>query len=279
MAGLSIDDVDAPLYTIGQVASMLHVRVAFLRRLDEQSVVAPGRSAGGQRRYSRREIDRVAEVIKLTGEGRGITLSGARRALALQERVDQLEADLADARGRGRTYDSRRPGGARADISGQRAEWPCRQALSGIHLGRAGSGPDGRHAPPRVTSGDGDAGERRRSPQLDAGHRLAPGPDGHEVLAGVVPDTDAQPSRDPYAVPRQTAPPVGLYRRLLHRGQRNPYAAVSGRDLLPPRQADHQLGTVHQQPRHGLTSLREADAPPLPHSARAEAGTYAGCRA
>jgi MerR family transcriptional regulator/heat shock protein HspR len=90
---LPIDDADAALYTVGQVAAMLGVQVAFLRRLDEQGVVVPGRSAGGQRRYSRREIHRVADVVQLIGEG--LTLSGVRRVLELQERVDQLEADLA----------------------------------------------------------------------------------------------------------------------------------------------------------------------------------------
>lgn len=103
MVELPIDDADAALYTIGQVAAMLDVQVAFLRRLDEQGVVVPGRSAGGQRRYSRREIHRIAEVVKLTSEG--LTLAGARRVLDLQARVKELEEDLAEQHrrlGRGR---------------------------------------------------------------------------------------------------------------------------------------------------------------------------------
>lgn len=103
MSVLPIDDADAALYTIGQVADMLHVRIAFLRRLDERGVVAPARSAGGQRRYSRREISQVTEAMKLIDEG--LTLAGVRRVLALQERICGLEAELAArdaARGRGR---------------------------------------------------------------------------------------------------------------------------------------------------------------------------------
>lgn len=96
MVELPIDDADAALYTVGQVAAMLDVQVAFLRRLDEQGVVVPGRSAGGQRRYSRREINRIAELTKLTGEG--LTLAGARRVLDLQARVKELEEDLAEER-------------------------------------------------------------------------------------------------------------------------------------------------------------------------------------
>ncbi|MEV8015791.1 MerR family transcriptional regulator [Streptomyces sp. NPDC086554] len=92
MTFLPIDDENAPLYTIGQVADMLDVQLAFLRRLDEQEIVVPVRSAGGQRRYSRREIDQVAEALQLIGEG--VTLAGVRHVLALRHQVAALEAEL-----------------------------------------------------------------------------------------------------------------------------------------------------------------------------------------
>jgi MerR family transcriptional regulator, heat shock protein HspR len=50
------DDENAPLFTVGQVAEMLSLKQAFLRRIDELRVVSPQRSAGGQRRYTRVEI-------------------------------------------------------------------------------------------------------------------------------------------------------------------------------------------------------------------------------
>ena len=53
---LAFDDDHAALYTVGQVAGMLDVQPAFLRRLDIEEVVQPARSDGGQRRYSRHEI-------------------------------------------------------------------------------------------------------------------------------------------------------------------------------------------------------------------------------
>lgn len=108
MVDLPIDDADAALYTVGQVAAMLDVQVPFLRRLDEQGLVVPDRSAGGQRRYSRRQINRVAEVVQLTAGG--VTLAGVRHVLDLRARVDQLEAALADARSGQERREDRVPG-------------------------------------------------------------------------------------------------------------------------------------------------------------------------
>lgn len=87
---LPIDDHHAPLYSVGQVAAMLEVQQAFLRRLDEYGVVRPDRSAGGQRRYTRHEIDRVQYVVALVDEG--MSLAAVRRVLELERRIRDLEA-------------------------------------------------------------------------------------------------------------------------------------------------------------------------------------------
>lgn len=90
---LPIDDNTAALYTVGQVATMLRVRQAFLRRLDEYEVVRPRRSAGGQRRYSRQEITLVQYVVRLTDEG--MTLSAIRRILQLERQLDEAHRRIA----------------------------------------------------------------------------------------------------------------------------------------------------------------------------------------
>jgi DNA-binding transcriptional MerR regulator len=92
-ARLPIDDHDAALYTVGQVADMLGVQPAFLRRLDTEAVVQPARSPGGQRRYSRTDIGHIQRVTSLTGEG--MTLAGIRRLLALEAELKVLRAELA----------------------------------------------------------------------------------------------------------------------------------------------------------------------------------------
>lgn len=88
------DDAD-PLYTVGQVADMLGVQAAFLRRLDSQGVVTPGRSPGGQRRYSRNEIDRIVAITGLLDEN--MTLAGANRIIALQAEIIALRVQLAES--------------------------------------------------------------------------------------------------------------------------------------------------------------------------------------
>jgi MerR family transcriptional regulator, heat shock protein HspR len=88
---LPLDDEDRPLFTVGQVSEMLEVQQAFLRRLDEFSVVSPSRSAGGQRRYTRNEIIIVRYVVDLVDDG--LTLPAIRRVLALETRVRELEAE------------------------------------------------------------------------------------------------------------------------------------------------------------------------------------------
>jgi MerR family transcriptional regulator, heat shock protein HspR len=88
---LPFEDENLPLFTVGQVAQMLEVQQAFLRRLDEFGVVRPCRSSGGQRRYSRTEVTIVQYVTQLADEG--MTLAAIRRVLELEEQVRALEVE------------------------------------------------------------------------------------------------------------------------------------------------------------------------------------------
>jgi len=90
---LAFDNAQAPLYSVGQVADMLGVQQAFLRRLDSHDVVSPARSDGQQRRYSRVDVGQVQEALGLIDEG--LTLGGVRRVLELQQQVRDLQAQIA----------------------------------------------------------------------------------------------------------------------------------------------------------------------------------------
>jgi MerR family transcriptional regulator/heat shock protein HspR len=96
MRPLAFDDDHAPLYTVGQVAGMLGVQAAFLRRLDTEEVVQPARSDGGQRRYTRQEVRDVERIVSLAGEG--MTLAGIRRILVLEAQVRDLQRQVGELR-------------------------------------------------------------------------------------------------------------------------------------------------------------------------------------
>jgi MerR family transcriptional regulator, heat shock protein HspR len=82
------DDENVPLYTVGQVAEMLSLKQAFLRRIDELRVVSPQRSAGRQRRYTRVEIRVIQQVATMADEG--MTLPAIRRIIELEERLAKV---------------------------------------------------------------------------------------------------------------------------------------------------------------------------------------------
>ena len=82
------EDETVPLYTVGQVAQMLAVKQAFLRRVDELQVVSPQRSAGGQRRYTRIEVRIIRQVATMADEG--MTMPAIRRIIELEQQLAQV---------------------------------------------------------------------------------------------------------------------------------------------------------------------------------------------
>ena len=84
------EDENIPLFTVGQVAEMLAVKQAFLRRIDELQVVTPQRSAGRQRRYTRVEIRVIQQVASMADEG--MTLAAIRRIIELESKLAEVAA-------------------------------------------------------------------------------------------------------------------------------------------------------------------------------------------
>jgi DNA-binding transcriptional MerR regulator len=94
MAPSPFDDENTPLFTVGQVAEMLAIKQAFLRRVDELRVVSPQRTQGGQRRYTRYEIRIIQQVVSMADEG--ITLQAIRRIIELEGQLAAVTRERDD---------------------------------------------------------------------------------------------------------------------------------------------------------------------------------------
>ena len=89
-------DADRGLFSISVAAELAGLHPQTLRIYEREGLIAPARSAGGTRRYSSRDIDRLAEICALTANG--LNLAGIRRVLLMQEETRQLQAELARLR-------------------------------------------------------------------------------------------------------------------------------------------------------------------------------------
>lgn len=94
---------DAKVFVISVAAELSGLHPQTLRTYDRMGLVTAARTGGGGRRYSLRDIETLRTVANLTAEGIG--LEGVKRVIALenqvaalQQRVRELEAELADAR-------------------------------------------------------------------------------------------------------------------------------------------------------------------------------------
>ncbi len=96
-------DDDTPVFVISVAAELSGMHPQTLRQYDRLGLVTPGRSDGGGRRYSSRDVALLRELQRLSQE-EGVSLAGIKRIIdlehqvqALQERVGELEAELSTA--------------------------------------------------------------------------------------------------------------------------------------------------------------------------------------
>jgi MerR family transcriptional regulator/heat shock protein HspR len=80
---------DAQVFVISVAAELSGLHPQTLRTYDRLGIVQPGRTGGGGRRYSMRDIELLRQVARLTAEGLG--LEGVRRVIELETQVDALQ--------------------------------------------------------------------------------------------------------------------------------------------------------------------------------------------
>ena len=95
---------DQPVFVISVAAQLAGMHPQTLRQYDRLGLVTPDRAGGGGRRYSPRDVALLREVQRLSQED-GVNLAGIKRIIelehhvaALQERVQELFAQLEAAR-------------------------------------------------------------------------------------------------------------------------------------------------------------------------------------
>ena len=94
---------DAAVYVISVAAELTGLHPQTLRTYERVGLITPGRTGGGGRRYTHRDVELLREISALTAAGIGI--EGVRRILDLQNRIaalaqrnEELQAELGATR-------------------------------------------------------------------------------------------------------------------------------------------------------------------------------------
>lgn len=92
-----------PLYMISVAAEIVGMHPQTLRIYEAKGLVRPGRTPGGTRLYSDRDLERLQAIQRLTTELK-LNLAGVQSVLALEDelaklrsRLDRLEREMSEA--------------------------------------------------------------------------------------------------------------------------------------------------------------------------------------
>src|SRR5689334_21103134 len=86
---------DAPVFVISVAAQLAGMHAQTLRQYDRLGLVTPGRTGGGGRRYSARDVALLREVQRLS-QDEGVNLAGIKRIIELESQVDALRARITE---------------------------------------------------------------------------------------------------------------------------------------------------------------------------------------
>ncbi|TWS23543.1 MerR family transcriptional regulator [Tsukamurella sputi] len=83
---------DLGVYSISVASELSQVGLQTLRLYERRNLIRPQRTAGGTRRYSENDIDRIRRITELVATG--INLPGVERILALEDECADLRKQL-----------------------------------------------------------------------------------------------------------------------------------------------------------------------------------------
>jgi len=82
-------DPDSAVYVISVAAELTGLHPQTLRAYERMGLITPGRTGGGGRRYSHRDLELLRVIADLTSSGIGI--EGVRRILDLEHQISALQ--------------------------------------------------------------------------------------------------------------------------------------------------------------------------------------------
>jgi MerR family transcriptional regulator/heat shock protein HspR len=80
---------DVAVYVISVAAELSGLHPQTLRAYERMGLITPGRTVGGGRRYSHRDIEKLRAIADLTAAGVGV--EGVRRLLDLENQLEALQ--------------------------------------------------------------------------------------------------------------------------------------------------------------------------------------------
>ena len=92
MSEIPTNDNEEPAFIISVAARMLGVHAQTLRYYERAGLIAPSRSRGRIRLYSRADLDRIRQVQRLIEE-LGVNLAGAEIIISMGARLKALEEE------------------------------------------------------------------------------------------------------------------------------------------------------------------------------------------
>lgn len=99
---------DTPIFAIAVAAELAGMHPQTLRQYDRIGLVVPGRTRGGSRRYSQRDIAQLREVAQLSSEG--MSLPAIAKLLDLEDEVRTLRRRVVELEHSLREERASRPG-------------------------------------------------------------------------------------------------------------------------------------------------------------------------
>lgn len=91
-SGSELDERTRPMYVISIVADILNVHPQTLRTYEKEGLITPCRQ-GGQRLYSRNDVERLGLILDLT-RNLGVNRAGVDIILRMRRRLEVLQAEV-----------------------------------------------------------------------------------------------------------------------------------------------------------------------------------------